>query len=670
MRGDNDSLTRVCSHSNASCHAHGPVKERPNAEAGHVCQRGAAGSSAPQPHAHSHPPAVKLCVEGSYGRTVNCEEGEGPLASQDASAGSTLRAVPVRTPQFSNRRADRSCDSGQPHPACIATATPRKTLKSPFQSAALLDKRGSSQAGASTSPVKARLAGTHRVSPRGQGGNRACKQPTANHLLTSGHLHPQRVLPSRVLRAAASLALLLVLQVWQVAVACWWQSVREALCVCGESCRRCSFGFQVAAAGLLRRVPDARGWRTAALSGCVKLLQVPGDLLRSVAARAAEASYSAAAATQAARATALGTAQAVGSKWSLISRGGRAAARQAVSKAPLSAPPLAEAPSLQLTPEEALATGKQTEAQLTRWSCDLWASIHRESPSQHVGVLQFQELLRKRLTAKDGSLYLLLANLEDEQQAACGNHEASAHVAYSQHQPVACGQQKSASVQPHTDTHQGKKGALRRTAQSMVYACRLALVSWGVLVSLLALPFQQPAPIQAKSRTMVGETLSRNRVFKLTKQGLVFTGVNYVKSSSPCSSAGNGYFTIPNVHDESGRLFGKIAFVLFPKVILKELRMECGVAFAATKRLLKFARRSVTWVPMSAARLARSTSSAVAAVSIVIPWETLCAMVGWTRGAVAARHARSGTAAVASSFASLKTSNDRLSRVCEAAFSL
>ncbi|KAL8447760.1 hypothetical protein Emag_004168 [Eimeria magna] len=126
------------------------------------------------------------------------------------------------------------------------------------------------------------------------------------------------------------------------------------------------------------------------------------------------------------------------------------------------------------------------------------------------------------------------------------------------HHSVACGHQKSASVQPHRYTRQSKNGALRRTAQSMVYACRLALV------------------------------------------------------------------------------------------VLKELQMECGAAFAATNGLLKFARRSITWVPTRAARLARSTSSAAAAVSVGIPWEALCAAVGWTRAAVAARHARSGTAAAAS----------------------
>ncbi|KAL8446769.1 hypothetical protein Emed_004771 [Eimeria media] len=563
MRGDDEGVvaapirrTRVCSHSNASCHFQGHLKDRPNAEAGHQSQRRPSGASGPRLHAHSHAPAVKLCVEDAYKGAVDCEESEQPSASQDASAGFTWRTLPVRTPQRSRRRADRSCDSAQPH------ATTGKAPRSPYQSAALLDEYETLQAGASASTAKTGLAGTHRVSPRSQGDDQACKKSNASHQLTSGHLlPPQRVLPSRVLRAAASLALLLVVQVWQVAVACWWQSVREALRVCGESCRRCSFGFQVAAAGLLRRVPGKRGWRAAALSGCVKLLQLPGDVLRNVATRAAEASYSAAAATQAARATALGTAQAVGSKWSLISRGGRAAARHATTTAPISfSPPSGEAPSLQLTPEEALATGKQTQAQLQhhwccRLACDLWASIHRECPSQHVGVLQFQELLRKRLTAKEGSLYLLLDDLEDaQQQAACDSPEPNNNVACSQHPSVACTPQKAASMQPLRDTRQRKHGALRRTAQSMVYAFRLALV------------------------------------------------------------------------------------------ILREVHMECSVVISATKRLLKFARRSLIWVPTRAARLARSTSSAAAAVSLNIPWEALCATVGWTKAAVvAARHTRSST---------------------------
>ncbi|KAL8429529.1 hypothetical protein ACSSS7_006541 [Eimeria intestinalis] len=532
MQGDDEGAiaapirrTKVCSHSNASCHSHGHMKERSNAESRHQGQRGPGGSSGSQIHAHSHPPAFEVRVAGSYGEAVTCVERERPLTSQDALAGSTLRAVPVHTPQFSKRRGDRSYDSAHPHP-------PKKTVKSPFQSAALLDTRGALHADASASPAKARLAGSHRVSSRSQGEDRACKQPPASLQLTRSNVHPQRVLPSRMLRAAASLALLLALQVWQVAVACWWQSVREALCVGGEGCRRFSFGLQVAAAGLLRRVPDAKGWRAAALSSCVRLLQVPGELLRRVAARAAEASSNAAAATQAARVTALGTAQAVGCKWSLISRGGRAAARQAASEAPLSFPPPAETPSLQLTPEEALATGKQMEAHLTRWwssqekrlsTCDLWASIHRECPSQHVGVLQFQELLRKHLTAKDGALHLLLANLEDERQPTCESHEASARVSCPQDHSVACGHQKAPWVQPDkSDPHQGKRGALRRTAQSMVYACRLALVSWGVLFSLLALPFQQPASQQSKSRTMLEEPLGRSWLSKLTKQSMVF----------------------------------------------------------------------------------------------------------------------------------------------------
>ncbi|KAL8447761.1 hypothetical protein Emag_004169 [Eimeria magna] len=373
MRGDDEGViaapirrTRVCSHRNASCHSQGHLKERPNAEAGHLSQRGPSGALGPQLHGVSRAPAVKLPVEGSCRGAVNCEEAEGPLASQEASAGSTPRTMPVRTPQCSKRRADRSCDSAQSLGDCVATRAPGKNFRPPFHSAVSLDERGALQAGASASTAKARLAGTHRLSPRSHADDRACKQPTVNHPLKSSHPHPQRMLPIRVLRAAASLVLLLVLQVWQVAVACWWQSVREALRVCGESCRRCSFGFQVAAAGLLRRAPDARGWRAAALSGSVKLLQVPGDLLRIVATRAAEASYSAAAATQAARAAALRTAQAVGSKWSLISRGGRAAAGQAARKASLSFSPPAQAPSLQLTPEEALATGKQAQAQLTR----------------------------------------------------------------------------------------------------------------------------------------------------------------------------------------------------------------------------------------------------------------------------------------------------------------
>ncbi|CDJ56117.1 hypothetical protein, conserved [Eimeria maxima] len=52
--------------------------------------------------------------------------------------------------------------------------------------------------------------------------------------------------------------------------------------------------------------------------------------------------------------------------------------------------------NLALSSEEALAT-----------ACDLWASLHRVSPTKRVSVAQFQQLLRQRLVPRDGILYLI-----------------------------------------------------------------------------------------------------------------------------------------------------------------------------------------------------------------------------------------------------------------------
>ncbi|CDJ39372.1 hypothetical protein, conserved [Eimeria tenella] len=144
-----------------------------------------------------------------------------------------------------------------------------------------------------------------------------------------------------------------------------------------------------------------------------RLLRMLGTLMERTAATALAAESKAASKMLAARRAAIKTAAVVGSKWTTLATWVTtlpypASTDSARTKKQMRAPQggAESNGNLPLTPEEALAT-----------ACDLWASMHLETPSKHLSVLEFQDLLRKRFSVKDGLLYLVPKDRANELEA-------------------------------------------------------------------------------------------------------------------------------------------------------------------------------------------------------------------------------------------------------------
>ncbi|CDJ69605.1 hypothetical protein, conserved [Eimeria necatrix] len=171
---------------------------------------------------------------------------------------------------------------------------------------------------------------------------------------------------------------------------------------------------QTPSAGILKssnaKAPAAKA---VSLRAFARLLRMLGNLMERTAATALAAESRAASKMLAARRAAIKTAAVVGSKWTTLATWVTtlpypASAESVRTKKQMRALRGAADSdgNLPLTPEEALAT-----------ACDLWASMHLETPSKHLSVLEFQDLLRKRFLVKDGLLYLVPKDRANELEA-------------------------------------------------------------------------------------------------------------------------------------------------------------------------------------------------------------------------------------------------------------
>lgn len=319
----------------------------------------------------------------------------------------------------------------------------------------------------------------------------------------------QRTLLERVLRAVMGLIILLFQQAQELAAVCLWQMIRAILGLCKQLCCRCSVGLYAAAEGLGSRVRTGQGTTSIILGVIVKLLQQAGELLNRGAVAAAAAASRARDETRASRAAAIGTAVALGSKWNAMKTGRQTASDKTEASEDLGSADCYQSNdgSLELSPEEALAT-----------ACDLWASLHRESPWRRVGVLEFQEELRQRLTAKNGLLHLLPEANESDDEVV--QNQADTETQF-QKQPV--------RNQQINGTPVAQKGILKRSTQYIPYACRLALISSGVLISVLLLPFQHRQQHQSQQRLnkkrKQAEPTPKSFISKLATSALIFIKV-------------------------------------------------------------------------------------------------------------------------------------------------
>lgn len=377
----------------------------------------------------------------------------------------------------------------------------------------------------------------HRVGPGfGEGDHTKQRERSQQSSKEALHVHL-----GRLLRAVLALSFLIIRQVHEVAVVCLWQLARTTLGLLKELCCRCSVGLHAAAAGLIHKVHTGRGRPAIAVDALAKLLQRWETFLKRSAASASAAASRATAETVAARASAVSTAAAVGSKWKSMTSGAQAAAHVvADSLAPDTRDARAkcdrrcEDGSIELTHEEALAT-----------ACDLWASVHGEYPSKRIGVLQFQERLRERLTARDGSLYLLPEKPEDQGTA---RHEQATSSTFLDPQ-----QQTDLKEQGKSAEH-APASPLGRAAKSIEKACRSAFMMLATLLSVLTQHSQQQQQQREGTRKQYTELASRSSVAKLSSRTVIFI-----------------------------------------KVLLQELGIAYGFATAATKTLTTSAGDTVMW---------------------------------------------------------------------------
>ncbi|KAL8425447.1 hypothetical protein Efla_006846 [Eimeria flavescens] len=601
---------------------------------------------APLPRSQPRLPALKLRIKAA------CGEGEAAVAataSPPVTRGGAARQLLVGSlhadaPSSSRglRPWEEQRTSASQLPAAAAAGSHRtQTAAAPphqLQQEALSPR---------SAAVKLMRGPTQRGPPQSVGAACAGKEQRQTQLHYSRQQQKrqqqqQQVLLRRVFRAAASLALLLAQELQQIAAACLWQLVRETLSVFKNCCWRCSLGSQAAAAGLLRSVKRSRGRQAIALSSCASALQASCDFLKNAAASAAEAASRATAATQAARAAAEQTAHALCIKWKLTTA---RRPRPAACRAHPAATPPAHAGSLQLTPEEALATGKhwspcssQLLAAKLAWTCDLWASIHRGSPTRHVAVLQFQELLREHLMARDGSLFLLQEALPLAScQVTCGTQTPRKRPFRQPHQLV--GPVVTAADRPRRP----RGGAVRRTARFLVYACRLAAGCWGVLLFLFLLPFKQRGQEelqQTSSRktdrkqmtTRLSGNAARSAISRLGGQSFVFVEVGEPAVTS----------LINDISVECH--FASFMYLLreqivFTRLLLRELRMECLVALTATTRFLKLSRKAAAFLFRCIVHAAQTTTAGLLTLSR--PKEALAAGFAVTRSALGCTYTRS-----------------------------
>ncbi|XP_026190934.1 uncharacterized protein LOC34620928 [Cyclospora cayetanensis] len=237
--------------------------------------------------------------------------------------------------------------------------------------------------------------------------------------------HPRGGSLDRWAWTLVALAALLLRALKEVLAICLWQALQGSLQLMNQLGSRCSVGLHLTAAGLFRRARLGRGRMVIATDALARLTQNSGDLIKHGAATASAAASRAAAEAVAARVAAVNAAATAGSTWnSLVSALWHAPTPATNASEPAGADSettetLPESQRyVQLTPEEALAT-----------ACSLWAALHNDAPSRRVGVLQFQDLLRRRLEARNGFLYLIPAEMWEErdghQRLLTGTPEAA-----------------------------------------------------------------------------------------------------------------------------------------------------------------------------------------------------------------------------------------------------
>lgn len=150
-------------------------------------------------------------------------------------------------------------------------------------------------------------------------------------------------------------------------------------------------------------------------------------------------------------------------------------------------------------------------------ACDLWASVHGESPSKRIGVLQFQERLRERLTARDGSLYLLPERPDD--QGAAHREQVTS--------PTFSAPQQQTDREEQGARH-GNSNFLGYAAKAIENACRSVFVALGTLASVLSQPTQHSQQQQqqgAGTRKQHSGPTSRSPLSKLSSRMVIFVKV-------------------------------------------------------------------------------------------------------------------------------------------------